>query len=59
MKCFTMFNEIKHCEIYWTLVANKGDAYDNRKTTRLAILIIYIRVKEMQDGIAFIASKTS
>lgn len=29
------------------------------KTTRLAILIIYIRVKEMQDGIAFIVSKTS
>lgn len=29
------------------------------KTTRLAILIIYIRVKEMLDGIAFIASKTS
>lgn len=46
--------------MYWTLVANKGDAYDNRKKpTRLAILIIYIRVKEMQDGIAFIASKTS
>lgn len=58
IKCFTRFNEIKHCEIYWPLVANQGDAYDNRKKpTRLAILIIYIRVKEMLNGTASIASK--
>lgn len=36
MKCFTMFNEIKHCEIYWTLVANKGDVYDNRKNHQIS-----------------------